>query len=180
MKTHRRDFLRKISSVAALAVTGSVRKQDAEAAAINTSPFTATYGDPELRALRDQFPLLGERVNGHPLSTSTAPPRPNVLGQFSRPLRIFICTTMQILRNRFIRVSDRNVDKRRVHVDMDGLALLDDRPGVSCLTSSGARAWATASAADFQMTMPNRRRGMNETKKTRDAIKLLLTESPSS
>jgi cysteine desulfurase/selenocysteine lyase len=67
MKTHRRDFLRKISSVAALAATGSVSKLDAEAAAINTSSFTATYNDPKFRALRDQFPLLGERVNGHPL-----------------------------------------------------------------------------------------------------------------
>jgi hypothetical protein len=37
MNTDRRDFLRKISCVAALAASGSVLKKDAEAAAIHTS-----------------------------------------------------------------------------------------------------------------------------------------------
>jgi SufS family cysteine desulfurase len=67
MNTYRRDFLRKISSAAALAASGSVLKQDAEAAAIHTSHLTGTYRDLELGALRDQFPVLKERVNGHAL-----------------------------------------------------------------------------------------------------------------
>jgi hypothetical protein len=53
MNTHRRDFLRKISSVAALAASGSVLKKDAEAAAIHTSHLTGMYGDLELGTLRD-------------------------------------------------------------------------------------------------------------------------------
>ncbi len=67
MNTHRRDFLRKISSVAALAASGSVLKKDAEAAAIHTSHLTGMNGDLELGALRDQFPVLKEGVNGHAL-----------------------------------------------------------------------------------------------------------------
>ena len=67
MNTHRRDFLRKISSVAALAAAGSVLEQNAEAAAIHSSHLSGMYGDLELGALRDQFPVLKERVNGHAL-----------------------------------------------------------------------------------------------------------------
>jgi cysteine desulfurase/selenocysteine lyase len=67
LKTHRRDFLRKISSAAALAASGSVLEQDAEAAAIHTSHLTGICRDPELSGLRDQFPVLKERVNGHAL-----------------------------------------------------------------------------------------------------------------
>lgn len=67
MKAHRREFLRRISSVAVLAASGSVLKQDAEVALIHTSHFTGTYRDPELSALRDQFPVLGEQVNGRRL-----------------------------------------------------------------------------------------------------------------
>ena len=67
MKTHRRDFLRKISSAAALAASGSVLEQDAETAAIHTSHLTGIYRYPELSGLRDQFPVLKERVNGHTL-----------------------------------------------------------------------------------------------------------------
>jgi hypothetical protein len=43
MNTHRRDFLCKISSVAALAASGSVLKKDAEAAAIHTSHSDASH-----------------------------------------------------------------------------------------------------------------------------------------
>jgi cysteine desulfurase/selenocysteine lyase len=67
MKAHRRELLRKISSVAVLATSGSVLKQDAEAALIHTSYFAGMYRDPELGALRDQFPVLAERVNGRRL-----------------------------------------------------------------------------------------------------------------
>jgi cysteine desulfurase / selenocysteine lyase len=67
MKAHRREFLRKISSVAVLAASGSALKQDAGAALIHTSHFAGLYRDAGLGALRDQFPLLKERVNGHPL-----------------------------------------------------------------------------------------------------------------
>jgi cysteine desulfurase / selenocysteine lyase len=68
LKTHRRDFLRKISSAVALAASGSVLEQDAgEAATIHTSHLTGIYRDPKLGGLRDQFPLLKERVNGRPL-----------------------------------------------------------------------------------------------------------------
>ena len=67
MKAQRREFLRKISSLAVLAASGSVLKQDAEAALIHTSHFTGMYRDPKLGALRDQFPVLGERVNGRRL-----------------------------------------------------------------------------------------------------------------
>ncbi len=67
MNTHQRDFLRKTSSVAALAASGSVLKEDAEAAAIHTSDLTGVYGDLDFGALRDQFPVLKERVNGHAL-----------------------------------------------------------------------------------------------------------------
>jgi hypothetical protein len=51
MKTQRRDFLRKISRVAALAASGSILKKEAEAAAIHTSHLTEMYGDLELGAL---------------------------------------------------------------------------------------------------------------------------------
>jgi hypothetical protein len=57
MNTHRRDFLRKISSVAALAASGSVLKQDEEAGVIHTSHLTGMYPDQELGGLRDQFPV---------------------------------------------------------------------------------------------------------------------------
>jgi hypothetical protein len=66
MNTHRRDFLCKISGVAALAASGSVLKQEAEAAAIHTSPLTGMYRDRELGALRDQFPVLKERSTDTP------------------------------------------------------------------------------------------------------------------
>src|SRR5882724_9766614 len=67
MNTHRRDFLRKISSVAVLAASGSVLKQDEEAGVIRISHLTGMYLDQELGGLRDQFPVLKERVNGHAL-----------------------------------------------------------------------------------------------------------------
>jgi cysteine desulfurase / selenocysteine lyase len=67
LKTHRRDFLRKISSAAALAASGSVLEQDGEAAAIRNSHLTGTDRGTELSGLRDQFPVLKERVNGHTL-----------------------------------------------------------------------------------------------------------------
>lgn len=67
MNIHRRDFLREISGVAALAASGSVLKQDTEAVATRTSQLTGDYRDPQLGGLRDQFPVLKERVNGHAL-----------------------------------------------------------------------------------------------------------------
>src|SRR5258707_14757606 len=67
MTPHRRDCLRKISSVAVVAASGSVLKQDAEAALIHNSHLTGMYRDSELGALRDQFPVLSEQVNGHRL-----------------------------------------------------------------------------------------------------------------
>jgi cysteine desulfurase / selenocysteine lyase len=67
MNTHRRDFVRKISSFAALAASGSVLTNDTETAAVHTSHLAGMYPDMELGALRDQFPVLKERVNGHTL-----------------------------------------------------------------------------------------------------------------
>jgi selenocysteine lyase/cysteine desulfurase len=68
MNTYRRDFLRKIASAVALGASVSVLEQDAgEAATIHTPHLTGIYRDPKLGGLRDQFPVLKERVNGRPL-----------------------------------------------------------------------------------------------------------------
>jgi cysteine desulfurase / selenocysteine lyase len=63
MKTHRRDFLCKISGVAALAASASVLRLDTS----QPSLALPTQSEPELSILREQFPILKERVNGHPL-----------------------------------------------------------------------------------------------------------------
>jgi cysteine desulfurase/selenocysteine lyase len=88
MNTHRRDFLRKISSVATLAASGSVLKQDEEAGVIHTSHLTGMDGDLDLGALRDQFPVLKERVNGHAVvyldsAATTQRPRAAVIDALS-------------------------------------------------------------------------------------------------
>ena len=67
METHRREFLRKISGAAAVAASASVLSADAEAAFTRVSHSQETEGNPSLRNLRAQFPLLKERVDGHSL-----------------------------------------------------------------------------------------------------------------
>jgi cysteine desulfurase / selenocysteine lyase len=67
MKTHRRDFLGKISSAAVLAASVSVLRQDAGAALSQPPLSLGTRTDPELSTLREQFPVLKERINGHSL-----------------------------------------------------------------------------------------------------------------
>jgi cysteine desulfurase/selenocysteine lyase len=63
LKTHRRDFLGKISGVAALAGSAAVLKLDAS----QPSPSLGADSEPELSILREQFPVLKERINGHRL-----------------------------------------------------------------------------------------------------------------
>jgi len=67
MKMDRRDFLRKMSSAAALAGSASVQSDEAGAAANVRSALPGTQATSYLESLRAQFPVLGERVNGHPL-----------------------------------------------------------------------------------------------------------------
>ncbi|HXN23432.1 MAG TPA: SufS family cysteine desulfurase [Candidatus Dormibacteraeota bacterium] len=63
----RRDFLRKMSSAAALAGSASVLSGDAGAVASLYSVSVGTQATSYLESLRAQFPVLGERVNGHTL-----------------------------------------------------------------------------------------------------------------
>src|SRR6266481_198545 len=65
MKTYRREFLRKMSGVATLAASTSVLGGNEGAALSGRSMGMPTT--PELESLRAQFPVLGERVNGHRL-----------------------------------------------------------------------------------------------------------------
>lgn len=67
MEMDRRDFLRKMSSAAALGGSASVLSGDAGAVASPHSAPVGTEATSYLESLRAQFPLLGERVNGHPL-----------------------------------------------------------------------------------------------------------------
>jgi len=67
MQMDRRDFLRKISSAAALARSASVLSRDAGTVASPHSAPVGTQATSYLESLRAQFPGLGERVNGHPL-----------------------------------------------------------------------------------------------------------------
>ena len=67
MDTHRRGFLRKISSVAAATVSASVLNGITVGVLGQTPLQAGTHGGAQIRALRAQFPVLGERVNGHPL-----------------------------------------------------------------------------------------------------------------
>jgi cysteine desulfurase / selenocysteine lyase len=67
METRRREFLRKISGAAALTAWASVLSRDAEAVVSQGSPSAGTHTTVHLESLRAQFPVFGERVNGHPL-----------------------------------------------------------------------------------------------------------------
>jgi hypothetical protein len=67
METCRREFLQKMSGVAALAASPSILGQ----VEVTTIPQTLSLvGQPEsqnMTSLRAQFPVLAERVNGKPL-----------------------------------------------------------------------------------------------------------------
>ena len=67
MQKDRRDFLRKMSCTAALAGPASLLSRGAGAAASLHSASAGTQAASHLESLRAQFPVLGERVNGHPL-----------------------------------------------------------------------------------------------------------------
>jgi cysteine desulfurase / selenocysteine lyase len=67
METRRREFLRQISGVTALAASGSLLGRDTRAGSSQdvSSAETQTIG--YLESLRAQFPVLAERINGNPL-----------------------------------------------------------------------------------------------------------------
>ncbi len=65
MKTYRREFLRRMSRVATLAASASVLGRNEGVALSERAIGMPTT--PELESLRAQFPVLGERVNGHRL-----------------------------------------------------------------------------------------------------------------
>jgi len=67
METHRRDFLQKMSGAAFLAAAPSALGRDPESAMLENSSPSAIQNSRELKNLRDQFPLLGKRINGHSL-----------------------------------------------------------------------------------------------------------------
>ena len=67
MGTDRRDFLRRMSSAAAFAATTSVLERNRRVALSQSSQSGGSPAAPGLETLRAQFPLLGEKVNGHPL-----------------------------------------------------------------------------------------------------------------
>ena len=67
LETHRREFLRKISGVAAVAASASVLKTGAGAAWSPIAPSVGKESNGWLRSLRAQFPLLNEPLDGHPL-----------------------------------------------------------------------------------------------------------------
>jgi cysteine desulfurase/selenocysteine lyase len=67
MGTDRRDFLRKISRASALAAAASVLERNRCVALSQSSHSIGMPTTPALEYLRAQFPVLGERVNDHPL-----------------------------------------------------------------------------------------------------------------
>jgi cysteine desulfurase / selenocysteine lyase len=67
MQMDRRDFLRKMSSAAALAGSASVLEQNGGIALSQSSHSIGMPATSQLESLRAQFPVLGQRVNGHPL-----------------------------------------------------------------------------------------------------------------
>lgn len=68
MDIDRREFLHKISNVAAFAASVSVHKWERGEIMGQTSLEAETHQSAEqLETLRAQFPVLGERINGHPL-----------------------------------------------------------------------------------------------------------------
>src|SRR6266478_2934124 len=67
MQMDRRDFLRKMSSAAALAGSASVLEQNGGIALSQSSHSIGMPATSQLESLRAQFPVLGERINGHPL-----------------------------------------------------------------------------------------------------------------
>jgi cysteine desulfurase / selenocysteine lyase len=67
MEMDRRNFLRKMSSLGALAGPVSVLSRNARAVASLHSASVGTQATSYLESLRAQFPVLGERVNGHRL-----------------------------------------------------------------------------------------------------------------
>jgi cysteine desulfurase / selenocysteine lyase len=76
----RRDFLRKLSSAAALAGSAPLLGGNGGIAVRHASNSTGTPTAQQLEALRAQFPVLAQRVNGHPLvyldsAASTQRPR---------------------------------------------------------------------------------------------------------
>lgn len=67
METDRREFLQKISGAAFVAAAPSILGRDGNGRIQETSPASGKEKALDLKALRAQFPLLGESVNGHPL-----------------------------------------------------------------------------------------------------------------
>jgi cysteine desulfurase / selenocysteine lyase len=63
----RRDFLRKMSSAAALVGSVSVLEENGGIALSQSSHSIGMPATSQLESLRAQFPVLGQRVNGHPL-----------------------------------------------------------------------------------------------------------------
>lgn len=80
-ETDRREFLRKISRAAALAASSPVLSTNAGAELSHIWPSVETDSNQPVHNLRNQFPLLKERVDGRPLvyldnAATTQRPRP--------------------------------------------------------------------------------------------------------
>ena len=67
METDRRNFLRRMSSAGALAAATTVLERNGRVALSQSSHSRGIPAAPGLETLRAQFPLLGGKVNGHPL-----------------------------------------------------------------------------------------------------------------
>jgi hypothetical protein len=67
METCRREFLQKMSGVAALAASPSILGQVEVTAIPQTLSLVGQQESQNMASLRAQFPVLAERVNGKPL-----------------------------------------------------------------------------------------------------------------
>ncbi len=80
LETYRREFLQKFSGIGALAASAGIFRGDGGSTLSPNSPPARNQTLAQLDSLREQFPALGERVNGHPLvyldsAASTQRPR---------------------------------------------------------------------------------------------------------
>lgn len=66
MESRRREFLRQISGVTALAASGSLLGRETRAGSSQDVSSAEAHTIGYLESLRAQFPVLAERVNGNP------------------------------------------------------------------------------------------------------------------
>lgn len=67
LETYRREFLQKFSGIGALAASAGIFRGDGGSPLSQNSRPARNQTLAPLHSLREQFPALGERVNGHPL-----------------------------------------------------------------------------------------------------------------